>query len=345
MDIQSLGLLEKDLQGECSLVWSFPSLDNLQRPCLSRCLLAQTNPPRFCFTRYGAVWLYSFNCPTPARSSCSTTAFSVCLVSKNYDPEKYEALLAILARQYLQNGSPLKILEIYLRLATNGSISGEVSFSLADWDPRRPLLAGDLREVVRTLGGANTVLLWAALLLKKRVAVFNDDLSGLLAFVRVLPCLVWHRQNWAILRPYVTMDPVDLEDLAEAGVYCAGFIDRTCRSAADSLYDVLVDISEKSVTISELVKGEFLVGPFHKNLANILDAEVAATHADHQPLIKVVAFETRRLLDHVAGLRVPHGDGTYVTRADLETRNLPAGMPRFLFACAQAEGWTSAVKV
>ena len=32
---------------------------------------------------------------------------------------------------------------------------------------------------------------------------YSENLSLLLALMRALPVLVWHRQNWNILRPYV----------------------------------------------------------------------------------------------------------------------------------------------
>ncbi len=40
---------------------------------------------------------------------------------------------------------------------------------------------------------------------------------------RVLPALVWHRQNWSVLFPYVDLTDVELRDLKSSTTYVAGF--------------------------------------------------------------------------------------------------------------------------
>lgn len=69
-----------------------------------------------------------------------------------------------------------------------------------------------------------------------RVWISNDRLRG----CRAIPILVWHRQNWDILRPFMTLSEPELADIKAAGVYCAGFIDESARDR-EELYDVLVD--------------------------------------------------------------------------------------------------------
>lgn len=57
---------------------------------------------------------------------------------------------------------------------------------------------------------------------------------------RAFPTLVWHRQSWQILRPFMTLSTYEIEDLKSANVYCAGFTDETVKERED-LYDLLVD--------------------------------------------------------------------------------------------------------
>jgi hypothetical protein len=96
-----------------------------------------------------------------------------------------------------------------------------------------------------------TIILWNALVLKKRVrpldnfvfgtqiifrctpphpppcqvAVVCDKLPQLLSVLRTLPQFVWHRQDWSFLRPYCTLADTDLKELQIAGVFCAGFLE------------------------------------------------------------------------------------------------------------------------
>jgi len=92
--------------------------------------------------------------------------------------------------------------------------------------------------------GLEIILVWTALMMKKRIAVFSDRVSVLLKVVRTLPLFVWHRRDWSLLRPIVTLREsvrsLEEEDLAKAGVYIAGFTDPIIKSK-QNLYDVLVD--------------------------------------------------------------------------------------------------------
>lgn len=52
--------------------------------------------------------------------------------------------------------------------------------------------------------------------------------------------MVLHRMDWSILRPHVTIDNEELDDLRVAGVYVAGATDERIRQQ-EHLYDVLID--------------------------------------------------------------------------------------------------------
>jgi hypothetical protein len=59
------------------------------------------------------------------------------------------------------------------------------------------------RSIIELFGAEDVVTLWSALLTKKRIMVYAAQVDQLLQFVRALPLLVFHRQNWDILRPFV----------------------------------------------------------------------------------------------------------------------------------------------
>ena len=43
----------------------------------------------------------------------------------------------------------------------------------------------------------------------------------LLRITRAFPIFVWHRQDWSVLRPYMTMADSEVDELRTAGVYGA----------------------------------------------------------------------------------------------------------------------------
>ena len=85
-----------------------------------------------------------------------------------------------------------------------------------------------------------TIILYCAMILKKRVAIYSSNIDQLFEIIRVMPLLAWHRKNWSILRPLVTSTQAELEELASSGVYVAGFLDRSIETRED-LFDLFVD--------------------------------------------------------------------------------------------------------
>lgn len=85
--------------------------------------------------------------------------------------------------------------------------------------------------------------------------------------VRMLPQLVWHRQQWGILRPYITLNEgsgsVQAEELKSAGVFCAGFVDSNILTN-DEHFDVIVNLPASSITVHNHCRSDFKMGSIHK---------------------------------------------------------------------------------
>jgi hypothetical protein len=210
----------------------------------------------------------------------SIPSASVCVITKNFNPEKWLQVLQVLFEQYSSSTSdPTKILEGYLSIITTGHFSNSAgtvelaSFSDADV-VKQPSSA--IKDLCSSLG-IEAVVLWNAVLLKKRILVLSDSVTKLLPVVRALPLFAAHRSDFSVLRPLVSSEQeYHIEDLQSAGVWIAGTID-TDLASQSSLYDVLLNLgsgagggeSPRVVVTTHAAPGMKMCG-FHREVASII---------------------------------------------------------------------------
>ena len=344
----------------------------------------------YVYSNFKGVWHYSFavgakaGLPDTAHFS-SVTAYAVCLVARAFNPEKYAHLARLLAAAYRAAADPTKVLACYLRVFTTGGVpaglvdaaaaaalpelpaylgppppeaggGGGLAWSYSAWDDRKALIANaSLLELVR-LFGVEAVLLWNAVVLKKRILVRGGaarDLPQVMRVVRSLPLLAWHRRDWGVARPCVVADGPTARaevagDLGTAGVYIAGFVDAGGVSAlvagpgglpADG-YDLLVDVPARALHVADAGPAncpeDLAMGKLHKGVAQAWLKAAEADGATEQGVIKAVALKTADLVKKLKSLCA---DGK-LTRAALraDALGLNAGQQRFLYNLALAEG-------
>lgn len=370
--LECVALLERDRNEDLLTTWVYPAAEEGLRTALEQWVtilaagaLAARHPQRnadddaeaaatddqpphpFIFTKYKTSWVYIQGADgKEAGGGGGGTMVWVAVVvsSTGFNPERYEALLRAMvnaATSGASGASPPKLLECFLSVQIKGRYA-PAGFVAADHDPRKALLVSDIKHLVPALG-LEFIVVWTALLMKKRVAVYGAAVTDVLAAVRGLPALVWHRQDWSgrLLRPWVTLDPdSQLAELEQAGVFVAGFTDPGVRALPD-LYDVLVDLDQRTVRVMDHAAPDFKLGAFHKDLATYLLQAAADPDVSAQAIIKEVAVRTKELLTKLAALRVEHEDGNkYITLEGLQARKLPPNMDRFLYNVAGAENMT-----
>jgi len=107
--------------------------------------------------------------------------------------------------------SPLSLLEAYLRLFSKGTFKDQITTeTFAD---AREAKVGNLQLLLKTFGEEG-VRIWTALMLKKRIVVYHENMNELLELLAAMPSLVLHRPC-DFMRLFVNFDnALETKDLS-----------------------------------------------------------------------------------------------------------------------------------
>ncbi|XP_068955170.1 DENN domain-containing protein 10 isoform X2 [Petaurus breviceps papuanus] len=302
-----VGLIEKDTNGDTLWVWCYPSTTaELRDVLLRKCCLTDENQQlhTFVYGQYKRSWFYVTTTEVPDSSVLQkVTHFAIVLTAKDFNPEKYAAFTRILCRMYLKHGSPVKMMESYIAVLTKGICQSEEngSFLSKDFDVRKAYLAGSIKDVVSQFG-METVILYTALMLKKRIVVYHPRIEAVQEFTRTLPALVWHRQDWSILHSYVHLNTDELEAL------------KICTEA-------------------------MTMGKLHKDIGQLIVQSAEDPEKSDSQVIKDISLKTREILANLASFAEVSDDGEKpkLSFEMLKQKRFPPATENFLCHLAAAE--------
>lgn len=336
----SIGLIEKDVNADTLWVWCYPSISaDLREVLMRKCCLALENQllHTFLFGQYFRTWYYISSVEVQEPTALKkVTHLSVAITAKDFNPEKYAAFGRVLCRMYMKHGSPVKMMEGYIAVLTKGICQSDEngSFLIKDYDVRKAYLAGSLKDVVFQFG-METIILYTALMLKKRVVVYHPRIEALLEFTRALPALVWHRKDWSILHPFVHLDNNELDNLKLCTGYVAGFVDPEIRDRSD-LFDVYVNLPESEITVSQNAKESMAMGKFHKEIGHFIVQTAEDAERTDVQVIKDISVKTKEILSNLMSL-AGEAENSKLTLETLKQRHYPPATENFLFHLAAAE--------
>ncbi|XP_062851326.1 DENN domain-containing protein 10 isoform X2 [Trichomycterus rosablanca] len=306
---------------------------------MRKCCLSHDSPHihAFVFGQYCRTWYYISTVEVQEPTALKkVTHLSIVITSKDFNPEKYAAFSRVLCRMYIKHGSPVRMMEGYIAVLTKGICQSDEngSFFIKDYDVRKAYLAGSIKDVVSQFG-METIILYTALMLKKRIVVYHPRVEALLEFTRTLPALTWHRKDWSILHPYVHLEDKELDDLRKCTGYVAGFVDPEVVNRAD-LFDVFVNLLDSEITISQSSKDAMTMGKLHKEIGHLIVQSAEDTDRTDVQVIKDISVKTKEIISNLVAL-AKEEKGTKLTLETLKQRHFPPATESFLFHLAAAE--------
>ncbi|CAB3987504.1 Hypothetical predicted protein [Paramuricea clavata] len=347
-ELKCVAIIEKDTNHDVLWTWSFPAVDpSLQLLISKKCCIKsgendnETIVP-FMYGQHNRLWYYLLTTSVKDTPSLpKVTHFAVVLVTKDFNPERYEELSELFRRSYMDTGSPTVLLQQYLAVMTKGSCetAGEEIFDISNFAPRKAFLSASIKDVINIFG-VETILIYTAVLLKKKIVFYSPRIETLLNITRAIPQLVWHRQNWNILHPLIdSNDETDIQNLTSTRYYIAGFTDASVENR-NELYDIFANISDGEVSIAPHAKDTFQMGKVHKDMAMFMVNNAKEEEKSDEQLVTELSDKTQSLINNLKGLAVANEDNTrHVIKLEkLRERKLTSAMENFLYNLAAAEG-------
>jgi len=291
----------------------------------------------FVYGHYQRCWYYLHTTEVfEADNLAKVKQFVLVLWTRDFNPGKYETLSRILSKTYCKRGTPTAIVKLYLSVVTRGSCSTEENgtFMVKDFEQKKAFANVGIKDVINMFK-LETILIYTAIILKKRLVVYHHRLDCLLDFMRVLPVFVWHRQNWNILYPYVDLNVQEITDLKGALSYAAGFLDASVETR-NELYDVFVNLAAIEVTVAPHAKDAFAMSKTHKDVALFMVRCAEDDELSDQQVVKDIATKTAELIVQLKSLAGGNGDEC-LTLEKLKEHKLAPALENFLFNLAVAE--------
>eukprot|EP00038_Savillea_parva_P006368 m.163288 g.163288 ORF g.163288 m.163288 type:complete len:366 (-) comp12291_c0_seq1:111-1208(-) len=338
-------VLERDRNGDALWSWVYPTIDDeLRGVILSKSSIKdrELEKPRRVFGRYKQTWFYIVTCPVeslPDADLPMVNVVSLVILADKYHPEMYYNLAALMLQLYAPTGSGLAILSAFLSIFTTGSY--EDKYAIKDYkDVRKAYLKGSIKSVIRGFG-IESILIYIAILLKKRIVVVCPNPEELVMTVRVLPQMVFKRLNWDIIYPYLDTTEHELDELAASKIpYIAGFTDESIADRED-LYDIIVDVPNTSISMASHASKNFGLGKIHKEIAMYMTSAAEDDGVKDMDVIKELVERTDTLMEGLNKLTSPsesNPDKMVVTMEAIRARKMPQSMHTFLYNLALAEG-------
>ncbi|OXU23464.1 hypothetical protein TSAR_013312 [Trichomalopsis sarcophagae] len=336
-------IIEKDCNGDTLWTWNYPMMIESEKAIIMKKYNSQSehnNVLSFVFSRHGQYWFYICNSEAGDSEKLQRVKqYAIVLLTRDYCPQQYEILCRFLSRAYYKNGNPVDTLKLYLNAYTKGSfvtVDNEV-FSSDDFKALPFGTNTNVKGLIKVFE-LEIILIYTALLLKKRIVVYHHSLEQVLKWIKSFPALMKHRKITDYLFSWVDLVQDELSELKKHSFYVAGCRDGLISSRPE-LYDVLVNLPAREIIVPNHAKESLTMTKTHKEIALFMVQLSENLSLSEPQVISDIADKTQDLLNQLTSLatvETPEGEKKVPIQA-IKDKSLAPAVENFLINLAVAE--------
>lgn len=326
--------------------WTYPTITPTDRSLIEKRLYSKA-------THTDTFDLYKLRRGTWVYVQPTSRRHLFLLLTRDFCPHTYRKLLTNFASLFTcRKVSFSRFIHYYLTL-----LISECPVSVSELGGRQLSLEVDLtdtllarqshiKSIIR-LFHLDVILIYTALLLKRRIAIYHHSQSTLLDFSTALLSFVSHRpevNTHDILYPNVDLhDPEQLEQLYRLGHFIATFQDANISEQVD-LYDIYINLAAVEISISNKAREIFSMTKTHKEVAIALVRVAENESTSSEDVIAEICKKTKELKTTLTQLckdsttDSAEGDICMISKNILQQKLLSPNLESFYWNFAIAEG-------
>ncbi|EFA10011.2 DENN domain-containing protein 10 [Tribolium castaneum] len=307
------------------LSWTYPTITvDHEKYILSNCFARGVQNEYFC-GRVQNNWIY-------ISQFVSSKTFAIVIAAKEFEPNKYRQLCDILGKKYAKSQNPVDLVTLYLNLFTSGSCSLQENGASFVCNFKNYESVANLKEFIASFD-LEIILLYSAILLKRRILLFDNNMELLLSELLAISNLVPLRKVADYLYPVIESS----NKLKGLSFYVAGTTNSDL-IRDEHLYDLFVNLRTREITVSPKAEEIMAMTKTHKDIATFL-VKLSASDLPETQVKQQILQKTKELLSLLKSLASVTTDNhvKMVTMNDLRAKKYHPNLENFLFNLAVSE--------
>ncbi|KAJ8918787.1 hypothetical protein NQ315_011071 [Exocentrus adspersus] len=322
----SFHIIERESDEQNLITWTYPTItEDLTKHITTRCFpLRLADKGLFFYLLKNNLWIYIKNFIHKEKSA------AVIVIAQELAPPKYKLLCEIFVNNYIRTNNPVELVKLYIKSVSMDSICYQENGSEYTLDLKKVTNNAKVKDLINDFG-LHTVLIYNAILLKRRTLVYHPDIERLQEKLFAITYLVPNRNPKEYLHPYTG----SISELKGIPFFVAGTAQENVLVDQKS-FDLHVNLQDKEITLSKIAQENFVLSKVDKDMAQFL-VQLSKSDYPDEKVVEEINNRTDGLFQQLHSIAVSIDGKKMLTMDNLKSRKYNPALETFLFNLAVAE--------